>query len=166
MNRVDTALAQLQSARAYTNDLLDHISENDWFRQPAEGVTHIAWQVGHITIAEYGLALRRCRGTFSSDTEFVPNSYMKLFGKGSTPSPNASDYPTPAEIRGVLNQVHAHVVDELPKLDDAVWDESTVPQHPMFATKLGSFQFCSLHEMLHAGQIALLRRLLGKEAIR
>jgi hypothetical protein len=34
------------------------------------------------------------------------------------------------------------------------------------ATKLGSLLFCSHHEMLHAGQLGLLRRLLGKQPVR
>jgi hypothetical protein len=35
-----------------------------------------------------------------------------------------------------------------------------------FPTKFGSLLFCSHHEMLHAGQIGLLRRLTGKLPIR
>ena len=34
------------------------------------------------------------------------------------------------------------------------------------ATRLGSLLFCSHHEMLHAGQLGLIRRLLGKQPIR
>ena len=33
-------------------------------------------------------------------------------------------------------------------------------------TKLGALFFCSVHEMMHAGQIGLLRRLLGKSPLR
>jgi signal peptidase I len=35
-----------------------------------------------------------------------------------------------------------------------------------FATKLGALLFCPAHEMLHAGQIGLLRRLLDKPPLR
>jgi hypothetical protein len=35
-----------------------------------------------------------------------------------------------------------------------------------FATKFGGLLFCSHHEMLHAGQIGLLRRLIGKAPVR
>ena len=33
-------------------------------------------------------------------------------------------------------------------------------------TKLGSIFFCSAHEMLHSGQIGLIRRLLGRPPLR
>jgi hypothetical protein len=35
-----------------------------------------------------------------------------------------------------------------------------------YPTKLGALLFCPLHEMIHAGQIGLLRRLMGKPPIR
>ena len=38
--------------------------------------------------------------------------------------------------------------------------------YAVHANKLGCLLFCSHHEMLHAGQLGLLRRLLGKEPIR
>ena len=39
----------------------------EWFRQPTEGVTHIAWQVGHLALAEYWLTLERIRGRRPDD---------------------------------------------------------------------------------------------------
>jgi hypothetical protein len=36
----------------------------------------------------------------------------------------------------------------------------------MFKTKYEAIRFCAQHEMIHVGQIALLRRLLGYEALR
>ena len=62
MSRVQTSIAQIRQARGYIEDLLSHIAVDDWFRQPAEGVTHVAWQVGHLAVAQYGLALKRVRG--------------------------------------------------------------------------------------------------------
>jgi hypothetical protein len=38
--------------------------------------------------------------------------------------------------------------------------------YAVYPTKLGAIVFCAHHEMLHAGQIGLLRRLLGKPPIR
>ena len=51
MSQLEFAIAQMRLARAYVNDLLFHIDSNEWFRQPKEGVTHVAWQVGHLAVA-------------------------------------------------------------------------------------------------------------------
>ena len=45
-------------------------------------------------------------------------------------------------------------------------DEPVDEPYALFPTKLGGLYFCAAHEMMHAGQIGLLRRLLGKETTR
>ncbi len=160
-------LEDLKQARMYANDMLSHVDESLWFRQPAEGINHVAWQVGHMTIAQYGLCLKRVRGVREEDNNlFDVLEFGELFGKGSAPSPSEHDYPTPVEIRTAFNNVNAHVEREVAALDESVLSESAGPEHPMFGTKGGSLRFSAKHEMLHIGQIGLLRRFLGCTYIR
>jgi hypothetical protein len=42
MNLVTVVREQIIFARNYTTHLLDQISPHEWFRQPTEGVSHIA----------------------------------------------------------------------------------------------------------------------------
>jgi hypothetical protein len=67
MSRIQTAIDQICRARKDTEDLLNNTDPADWFRRPREGVTHIGWQVGHLAVAQYGLALRRTRGEQPED---------------------------------------------------------------------------------------------------
>jgi uncharacterized damage-inducible protein DinB len=167
MTDLESALNQIRTARLYTKDMLRHVNDDDWFRQPSEGVTHIAWQVGHLAVAEYGLALRRLRGEKSDDAQLISPEFRKLFGKGSVPTADQSDYPNPDEIRAVLDRVHEQVMDEVGAMpEEAMGDSIEEPAHPMFKTKLGALHFCAQHEFIHAGQIALLRRLFGAEPLR
>jgi len=146
--------------------MLENVKTEDWFRQPTEGVTHIAWQVGHIAVSQYFLTLQRIRGKQSGDAELIPDNFFPLFGKGSTPKAEPVENPAVEEIRSVFDAVHRQAVQELKDLPEEVLDEKTEKPHPMFSTKLGALQFCSQHEMLHAGQIGLLRRLLGYDKLR
>ena len=59
--RLETAIANLEQVRNYTNDLLDHTDEADWFRTAGDDVTHIGWQVGHLAICERFLLMTRMR---------------------------------------------------------------------------------------------------------
>ena len=157
----------LKQARAYATDMLSHADESLWFRQPADGVNHIAWQVGHMTIAQYGLCLKRIRGVHASDEDLLPvEEYGRLFGKGSVPFPSEHEYPTPVELRTTFERVHEQVLRELNELPEDELRKSAGPAHPMFQTKGGSLNFSAKHEMLHVGQIGLLRRLLGCQFIR
>ncbi|MEO2014850.1 MAG: DinB family protein [Fuerstiella sp.] len=167
MSLIPIILEDLTQARAYANDMLSHVDESMWFRQPAEGINHVAWQVGHMAIAQYGLCLKRVRGVQSDDDQLIPvEEYGKLFGKGSVPSPSEHDYPLPVEIRGAFDSVFAAVEREVAALDESTLNESAGPAHPMFTSKGGSLRFSAKHEMLHVGQIGLLRRLLGCEILR
>lgn len=160
-------LEDLQQSRAYATYMLSHVDESLWFRQPVEGVNHIAWQVGHMTIAEYGLCLKRVRGACSGDDELLDvEEFGRLFGKGSVPLPSEHDYPTSVEILTAFKNVHEQVLREVAVLDESVLLESAGPAHPMFTTKGGSLRFSAKHEMLHVGQIGLLRRLLGCTFVR
>lgn len=162
MSRLQMAIEQIVFARQYTNRLLEQTPESDWFRQSAAGVSHIAWQVGHLAMAEYRLALDRTRGERPEDRDLIPPVYFTLFGRASEPVPEAAAYPPLAEIRAVFDRVHAQTLKELPGLNDADLDQPTLKPHAIAKTRLWSLLWCAHHESIHAGQIGLLRRQLGQ----
>lgn len=161
MSRLQLAIDQIRFARNYTIGLLDTIKPEEWFRLPPGGVSHIGWQVGHLAYAEYRLALWRIRGPRPQDEGLFSAEFVRLFGANSVPEPDSTKYPTPAEIRGTLDRVHECVLQELPRLTDAELDQPVPHPHPFAKTKLLALLWCANHEMLHAGQIGLLRRQLG-----
>jgi uncharacterized damage-inducible protein DinB len=161
MNRLSLAMEHIQQAREYSLRLLDSIPPADWFRQPSEGVSHIAWQVGHLAIAEYFLALDRQRGRRPEDAALFPEGFAARFGRESIPDPDPAKYPNPAELRTILDRVHQQTLTEASGRTEAELDQPAGKPHRIFATKGEALFWCSQHEMLHAGQIGLLRRLLG-----
>jgi uncharacterized damage-inducible protein DinB len=161
MSRLSLAVSQIARARKYTLRLLDNTDPAEWFKQPG-GVTHIAWQAGHLASAEYRLALERIRGRRPEDAKLIAADFSARFLRESVPNPDPAQNPTPEEIRATLERVHARVLLELKELPEESADEpAPPPHHPLFDTKLGALLWCAQHEMLHAGQIGLLRRLLG-----
>ena len=167
MSVVKNLVRDLRKSRMYTEDMLSNVDQADWFRQPSEGVTHVAWQVGHLAVAQYSLALKRVRGEKADDGELISPEFRKLFGKGSTPVPDPAVYPTSEEIRAVFDRVHQQVLDESSDWTEASLSEPTgEPPHPMFKTKEEAIRWSIQHEFLHAGQIGLLRRLLGANPLR
>jgi hypothetical protein len=159
VSRLQPAIDQIVFARNYTLGLLDQTKTDDWFRIPPGGVTHVGWQVGHIAFAEYRLALWRIRGPQPQDDDLFTPEFRRLFGANSVPEAR-SPYPAD-ELRDVLNRVHEKVLRELPGLDESELDHPVPHPHPFAQTKLLALLWCAHHEMLHAGQIGLLRRHLG-----
>lgn len=163
MSRLDLAIGEITSARDYTCALLDTVKPDDWFRRPSEGVTHIAWQVGHLAMAEYRLAIEKTCGKQDDEAELISQDFLSLFGRNSVPDPDPQKNPTPDELRKVFDRVHRRTLEVLPTLANDELDKPPLSPHRLFNTKLGSLFWCSRHEMLHAGQIGLLRRLLGHD---
>jgi uncharacterized damage-inducible protein DinB len=117
-------------------------------------------------MAQYGLTMLRLRGKEPEDEEVIPANFVRRFQKGTTPSSDPASYPAPAEIRDVLARVHRRSLEELATYTEEDLDVKLPMPHAVFDTKLGSVYFCAAHEMLHAGQIGLLRRLMGMAPLR
>ena len=162
----ELAIEQINSARQYSLSLIEDIDESDWFVQPGGSPTHVAWEVGHLAMAEYGLGLFRQRGRVSEDTELMPSRFRKAFQRGSTPSPDPESYPTPSAIVDTLNQVHSQFLVEREQWTLEELQQEIDQPYAVYPNRLGALLFCAHHEMLHAGQIGLLRRLLGKDPVR
>ncbi len=161
MSRLQLAIEQIGFARNYTLSLLQETKESDWFLQPPGGITHIAWQVGHLAVGEYWLALVRIRGQRADDEALIPMEFQVPFERHTVPVPDPSIYPNQTAIRAVFDRVHEQTLRELPALDEREVDEPILKPHRLVKTKLWSLLWCAQHEAVHAGQIGLLRRQLG-----
>lgn len=164
--RLAFARKQIEFARQYTYSLLNDLDDAEWFRQPSDGVTHIAWQVGHLAMAQYGLCLFRQRGRQPGDTDLMSGKFRKQFSKSTAPDPDPANNPTPAELKAILDRVHHQSLKEMEQFSDEELDSPIDEPYAVHATRLGALLFCSHHEMLHAGQIGLIRRLLGRPTTR
>ena len=161
MSQLAAAIAQIADARQYTLGLVADLPADAWFFMPTPAVTHIAWQVGHISIAHYRLGIAFLREPKPEDAAWVPANYRELFGRDSTPQADPSIYPTPAQILATLDEINRHVVAEISQLTDADLNRPVLQTHRFLRTVNEALFWCSRHESVHAGQIALLRRLHG-----
>ena len=164
--RLAIAWRRIEFARNYSLLLLEDLDDDEWFWIPDQMTTHVAWQVGHLAMSEYGLTLFRQRGRQDIDSELMSGKFRKLFMRGTEPNSDRDAYPSPTEIRQVLDRVHQQMRAEIADFDGDGLDEAIDAPHAAFATRYGALLFAGDHEMLHAGQIGLLRRLMGKPPLR
>ena len=160
MSRLSESLEQISFARRYTLERIETVPLTEWFTVPPGGVSHIAWQVGHTAMAEYRLCLERLRVRTPADESLIPDNFLKVFGRESLPA-SVTGY-TAEEIRDVHARVHARVMEELPTYADADLDLAPLKPHPLFSTRLAGLRYAPLHEMIHCGQLAMIRRMLGQ----
>ncbi len=162
----DLILQQMKWARQYTRQLIDSIPESLWYKQPAGLKTHVAWQVGHLAVSQYGLMLFRQRGRMPGDLELMPGWLRKQFGRGTIPSESAEGMPAPTELLAMLEKIDHQAHAEVATLTAEQLGEPTEMPYTAYPIKLGALLFCPIHESIHAGQLGLLRRLHGLDPLR
>jgi hypothetical protein len=163
MSRLTEALEQIDFARRYNLERIDTVPPEEWFTVPPGGVSHVAWQVGHIAFAQYRLCLERLRPRTAADESLIPDAFLAAFGRDSQPA-DAAGF-TAEQIRTVFDRVHARAMAELPSYPDADLDLPVLKPHSLVATRIGILRYAALHEMIHCGQIAMIRRMLGNKPI-
>lgn len=160
------AIGQIDFARRYTLELLAATPQEHWLTMPDGLPTNIAWQVGHLTVSQYGLLMFRVRGRQPEDLELIPGQFRKAYGRESVPKVDPASYPTPDELLARMAKVHELAMAELKNTDPAVLLEEVGMPYAAYPIKLGAILFCPMHEQIHAGQIGLLRRALGLKSVR
>jgi len=170
------ALGQIDWARRYTLELLAATPRELWFERPnvraGEGresplPTHIAWQVGHLAVSQYGLLMFRIHGRRDMDLDLIPSRFRKAYARGSDPTVAASGQCSADELFERLETVHRIAIAGLTEgFDTGLLLESVDMPYAVYPIKLGAILFCPLHEQIHSGQIGLIRRLLGLPSVR
>ncbi len=160
------ALGQIDFARRYLLELLDATPQPRWWEIPVGLPSNIAWQVGHLTVSQYGLLMFRIRGRRPEDLDLIPGKFRKAYGRGSSPSPDSANQPAADELLERMTKVYELGRAELEDVTAETLLEPVDMPYAAFPIKLGAILFCPLHEQIHAGQIGVLRRGLGLDPIR
>ena len=154
-------------ARRRVKDFTDDLTPDEWFWHPAEYTTHVAWQVGHLAVSEYNLCLRRVRGRTQADESLIPDAFIEHFKLGSQPVAGSgelsADRRDQARVRRGARPGAQGVGSALGR------GARTFPSSSRTRCSRRSSARSttpSSHEMVHNGQIGLLRRLMGKPALR
>ena len=152
----------LERTRVLTLQMIERVPHERWFDMPT-GITHVAWNVGHIATAEYFLGMVFVRGLKDEDAGMIAENYAELFGYGSEPKADPDRYPTPDELMQTLEAVHQQLLLEtrampLEELDKPpVFDDVWLDHHPFFEQK-GSAPGSSGRPMMPSGPFVRSRR--------
>ena len=165
MSERELAVAQIKEARSYVSAILETIPEADWLRFPTGCESNIAWQVAHLAMANYRLGLERVRSVQPADESLIPKAFIEIYQKGTVPNPSADkNFPIP-EIKRIFAAVYDQLLKEEGGWTDEFLHGETATPHRLFTKKIDALWWCGRHEMLHAGQIGLIRRMLGQKPI-
>ena len=166
MQMMQGAIGQIQFARSYVLEQLDATPKEQWFEIPEGLPTNIAWQIGHLTVSQYGLLMFRIRGRKPDDLELIPGKFRKKYSRQTQPLDDQDVQPSADELIERMTKVYDLSLAELESIDATTLLEPIDMPYAAYPIKLGAILFCPLHEHIHSGQIGLIRRGLGLDPLR
>ena len=139
------------------NNVLDGISNADTDSRANDHVNHLKWLAGHLTSTRFG---------FKDLAQFeTANPYGEVFGHGKAIDPTA-DYPSIESIKENWNAISGPISEALGNLPEAAL-QGDAPKVPIGDGKFGDFlDFIMHHEAYHIGQMGILRKFMGMDAMK
>jgi len=133
----------------------------DWMLQTSEDSNHAMWIAGHL-----GFVHNYFISQLDPSKTDPKEGYSELFGKGSTPTTDASKYPPAAEVMDYLKNRRQELMGVVDAMSDEDFDQPAPEKTPGFMKNMaGVFQGATWHETLHCGQLSAIIRKLGKKPL-
>jgi hypothetical protein len=153
---------QLELPFGMINKLAEDFSEEQ-AKESVNGGKPLVWYLAHVIIPRnYFLMLYAGGGDAAVDAKF-----NERFGRGSEGSADFSDAPGKEELLAIYKRINDRAkefVSTLRPEDMGRLGEGDI-KHPMFRSLGSAFTLSTAHDGYHAGQIANLRRAMGKDPL-
>jgi hypothetical protein len=163
MTGCDAIKSALEGTKAVLNWYLGDLSDADLFVRPVPAANHIAWQLGHVIAGDKFLITGQLPDEPYPE---LPAGFAEAHGADAAKKDGPDGFLTKAEYVALFDKVRAATIAALGKLTDADLDRPTVGKMAAFSPTLGKiFLLVSDHTLMHAGQVTVVRRKLGKPVL-
>lgn len=159
---LETQLVSNAMLMGYAEMLLQDIEDADFAVQPAPGINHPAWILGHLAYAADGAV-----GLLGGE-KLTDRDWSVKFGRDSKITGERSDYPSRDEMLKMFRETHARA-RELAAKADPEHLAKTNPNERLRENLPTIGDMCSFlltgHLGVHLGQLSAWRRMRGQPAM-
>lgn len=156
MNGREAIRLGLDMAEFVSLAYLQDLAPADLLHRPCPGANHIAWQLGHLIVAEHELIEKVCPGRMPA----LPAGFAGRYTKETCTSDNPADFHSSDEFLAAYRTQRAGTLSALNALTDADLDAASGVD---YAPNVGGiFSMQGSHWLMHAGQWAVIRRQMGR----
>jgi hypothetical protein len=154
----DAFVAAFSLADLTVGMYLDGLDDNALLVRPVPGCNHIAWQIGHLIVADHNLT----EGMFPGSMPALPAGFAEKFTKETSKLDSAGAFLPKATLLEEKARQRAAILALLAKLTPEDFDKPGPEMFREMCPTVGSvFDLVAQHWMMHAGQWAVIRRKLG-----
>ena len=165
MNTIDFIKDSLETSKGSLMGFFADLKDEQLVQPTSNGGNHALWILGHLVVSESTVMHNIVLGIESSPVD----DWKPLFGHGSEPKTDASIYPSYDELLEAWEQVRAHTLKTLATFTDDDLDNPAPGCPEEWASWFGTigkvFTAKIIHPTMHYGQLADIRRSLGRELL-
>ncbi len=163
MTGKDAIKYALQSTHGMVGMYLSDLSDADLLARPVPNANHIAWQLGHLILAEVDLVGKHVPGVSFPE---LPAGFREKHAKEAAANDSPGAFLKRAEYLSLFNNLREITVTAVDKLSDADLDRPNTGTMAKFAPTVGALLLLqSNHTLMHVGQFTPVRRKLGKPVL-
>lgn len=160
MTAKEVIRAALDQSAAWLEMLVSDMKTNALAYPTPRGGNHPLWVLGHLVTSEASMT-----AGFILGEQNPLARWDALFGMGSQPTADASQYPSWDELVQTSKSVRAATLKLLDSYTDADLSKPSKapPEYGLYFGSVGKvFLMVANHAFFHAGQVADARRAVGK----
>ncbi len=157
MTAKDVIRHSLQLCHSVLTSYLSDLTDADLMVRPVPGANHTAWMLGHVLICENGLK------ELGYAMPALPEGFAASYGKEMAGCDDPARFHRKDQYVQWLKEQRDATLAHLDALPDAELDKPGPEEARDYAPTVGAmFNAVGIHDMMHAPQIAVVRRKLGK----
>jgi hypothetical protein len=154
----DVIVHNLTTSKNLVVRYVEDLSAAEYLHRPVPAANCVAWLLGHLTMTDR----RAMAGVFGGENlPALPEGFDKKFSR-SAGCPQASEF---GDVTNLLPLFVIHrdlLIDKARTATPQLLSTVMEKPHPMFSTPGEMLSFISVHSAMHAGQITIIRRSLGR----
>ncbi|MGD1844919.1 MAG: DinB family protein [Salibacteraceae bacterium] len=162
--KIDFIQSQIRSSDRWIDYVLSDLKPEEWELVTAVN-SSINWQIGHLILSKY---FHGVMSIFPAEHEihvpfrahFPLQELQKHYFIKSNPGADWPDRFSTEHLKEDRAMMTQMVSDAVQKLPEAELDQHTSTPNPAAKNKFGALTFVFKHQMWHAGQMAMIKRIL------
>lgn len=151
--------ADLDKSDGFIEFFSQDLEGDDWYAKPPGVPNPAIWTLGHLAYVRADFVW------MLTGEKLYPPEWVPLFKIGSEPLEDTHQYPTPDLCWELLTKCKEKLEAFLETATEEDFASAPNGANPFFPTKAAVFVHLTHHEAHHTGNLALVRRMLGKEKV-
>lgn len=159
MNAQQAIRSAVSGAEFIVNMYLADLTDADMLVRPVPGANHIKWQLGHLMTAEHGLINEVRPGSMPP----LPAGFAEKYTKETASSDDPKAFHSKEELLKIRGEQRTAALKALESVTDTELDQPCPEKFRSFLKTVADvYILLGNHDLMHAGQWAVVRRKLGK----